>query len=466
MNTVGAFISETFADDMFSSTYKHTTSVKDLVKDISIEEFTILISLASNALRNMKQSSSTLQYKEAIDKEVESYTKALKSQNQQLLEKLDISKRAAITDKESAIESLESKHTKEILNLKTQLDTVKSSLSISESAVLQIKGQFADISTKSEEVYKISLAELSKQKDTQYTNEIARIESMNKERFSQYESQHKEGMTMLTKTYSDQENKLKSQLEQTLVSSEIGKYGELEFEELVEKYTRWGPLTNTSKIPHSGDSTANIKGCSTIFEIKRYTTDVPTKEVEKFIRDIDEHPEVPLGIFISQKSNITGKKSGNFIQTAWTPRSQLLVYVNTFNNHSPQDVLSFIDTCADIALRIFKLSNEHPYDSELSITLQSRIDQVKCVVDREARKIVEFINSINIQKKSLIETITKHHTENNQYIHEAKLSLKTIVEILIGKSEEDTPITEETLDVKITERKRVKAKQTKGASSL
>ena len=437
---MAAFISETFSDGVWSSTYTHTSSVQELVRNITQKEFPILISLAANAIHNMKQSATTLQYKEAIEKEVESYTKALRSQNIQIQEKLDIAKQSAITDRESIVESLESKHSKQISSLTTKIEELKSSLAISESETRQIKSQFALITTKSEETYKLSLAEVIKQKDSQYMNEISRIEAMNKERFSQYDSQHREAMAMLKQTYSEQENKLKHQLEKTLVSSEIGKHGELEFEELVNIYTRWGTLINTSKIPHSADLTGSIKGCSTMFEIKRYSSDVPTKEVDKFLRDMDEHPEVPLGVFISQKSNIIGKKSGNFIQISWTSRSQLLVFINTFNSHNPQDIFPFIEICSEIALSMFKISNNSQSDSELSIDLQTRIGQAKTIVDCELKRITEFINTINLQKKSLIETITKHHTENSVYMNQSKLSLKTMLDILTGKSEEESTV--------------------------
>lgn len=444
-------MSETFSEGTWSSTYTHTKSVQEIVKDISPDEFCIILSLAANALNNMNHSANTMQYKEAIEKEVDSYTKAITAQNQQLQEKMEASRKAALTERESVIDSLESKYSKEILSLRSQIDALRASLTIAEDGKQQIKDQFSEISAKSDQVYKTSLAEILRQKDIQYTNELARIDAMNKERFYQTEAQHRESMATLKQVYVEQESKLKSQLEKTLVSSEIGKHGELEFEELVENYTRWGPLTNTSKIPHSGDLSGKIKGCSTMFEIKRYTTDVPTKEVEKFLRDMDEHPEVPLGIFISQKSNIIGKKSGNFIQVAWTSRSQLLVYVNNFNSHSPHETFTFLDICAEIALSMFKISKDRPDESDLSISLQMKVDQAKCLVECEVKRMAEFINTINLQKKTLIDTITKHHTENSNYMNQSKLSLKTMLDILVGKSEDE-------IEPDVKPEKKVKAK--------
>ena len=67
---MNAFVSETFSDGVWSSTYTHTSSVQEFIQNITKEEFPILLSLAANAILNIKLSATTLQYKEAIHKEV------------------------------------------------------------------------------------------------------------------------------------------------------------------------------------------------------------------------------------------------------------------------------------------------------------------------------------------------------------------------------------------------------------
>jgi hypothetical protein len=123
--------------------------------------------------------------------------------------------------------------------------------------------------------------------------------------------------------------------------------------------------------------------------------------------------------------------------------------------HSPQDVFTFLDICAEIALSMFKISNERPHESDLSISLQMRVDQAKSIVECEVKRMAEFINTINLQKKSLVETITKHHTENSLYMNQSKLSLKTMLDILVGKSEE---VEESPTPMPEVKQKKVKAK--------
>jgi hypothetical protein len=106
---------------------------------------------------------------------------------------------------------------------------------------------------------------------------------------------------------------------------------------------------------------------------------------------------------------------------------------------------------------MFKISTERPHESDLSISLQLRVDQAKSIVECEVKRMAEFINTINLQKKSLVETITKHHTENSLYMNQSKLSLKTMLDILVGKSEEVEEMVTPTPEVK---QKKTKAKAT------
>jgi hypothetical protein len=324
---------------------------------------------------------------------------------------------------------------------------------------------------KSEEAFKTSLAELVRQSTSAHEKEIARLQDMlhasNKERATQCQAQEAyfKDLLMTAKRQSDADKEreiarlqdmhskisaerakqfetqnkeikeaydaLKVTYSKDLVSSQKGKQGEKEIDELVAEFTRWGPLINTSKLPHATDRSCKIKGCDTFFEVKNYADDVPSKEVAKFQRDMEEHADVPLGVFISLKTNIVGKKGGNFIQFEWTSHSQLLIYINSFYTHSAEDCLAFIDNCADIALSMYKLS-DRPEDSDVTLMLQTRINQAKLIAEKELKKTTELLTTLNLNKKTLIETITKHHTDSSQHIKHSLLSLKELIGFLAG----------------------------------
>ena len=414
-----AFLSETFSNGKWTSTYTHPTSLQSVVKDLTQKEFKVAMTLAVSALQKMNSSAENLSYKEALDKEVKSYTQVLSQEKEDLAAKLDLAKRNAVSEKNLITE----KFLEEIKQL-------KSSLAISEQAVKDIEGR-------SEAIFKNLLDDVKKQMSASHSQEISRVEATYQRFQVNSDQQHKEAMAALKASYSELEDKLRKELGKATAAAsvEIGKQGEMKFEDMVEKYTKWGPLQNTSKLNHHGDRACRIRGCEAMFEVKEYSNDVPSKEVDKFKRDMEEHPDFHLGVFASMNTNIS-KKGGNYVHMEWTSRSQLLIYINRLQSHSLEDIFGFLDICIDIALRMNKMAHERPEDSETCILQQEKINRCKDVVEREIKRITEFMNTMSINKNTLLQTITKHYDENRIFMKQVGQSLKETLEILSGKSQE------------------------------
>jgi hypothetical protein len=120
----------------------------------------------------------------------------------------------------------------------------------------------------------------------------------------------------------------------------------------------------------------------------------------------------------------------------WTSRSQLLIYINRLQSHSLEDIFGFLDICIDIALRMNKMAHERPEDSETCILQQEKINRCKDVAEREIKRISDFMNTMSINKNTLLQTITKHYDENRIFMKQVGQSLKETLEILSGKSQE------------------------------
>jgi len=415
-----AFVSETFSDGKWTSTYTHPHSMQSVAKDLTQKEFKVAMTLAVSALQKMNSSAENLSYKEALDKEVKSYTQSLSQEKEDLEARLELAKKNAASERIIITE----KFSEEIKQL-------KSSLAISEQAV-------KDISGKSDIMFKNLLDNMKKEMAASHSQEISRVEATYQRFQVNSDQQHKEAMAALKASYSELEDKLRKELGKATAAAasvEIGKQGEMKFEDMVEKYTRWGPLVNTSKLNHHGDRMCKIRGCEAMFEVKDYTSDIPSKEVDKFKRDMEEHPDFHLGVFASMNTNIS-KKSGSYIQMEWTSRSQLLIYINRLQSHSLEDIFGFLDVCVDIALRMNKMAHERPEDSDTCILQQERINRCKDVAEREMKRIVDYMNTININKNTLIQTITKHYDENRIFMKQVVASLNESLEILSGKSQE------------------------------
>ena len=178
-----------------------------------------------------------------------------------------------------------------------------------------------------------------------------------------------------------------------------------------------------------------------MFEIKNYQSTIPSTEINKFLRDMKEHRESPLGVFVSLHTNIS-KKQGNYIQIEWTEDSQLLVYISSFYTHSIPDTLSFIDSCATIALTVYKSAAAAAAaaagnkDSEVSIGLQSRIELAKHSISSEVKGVTDCMQSLTQNKKDIVSLIDKQYIEHQSKLNKMKTGLTDILHILLGKHED------------------------------
>lgn len=432
-----ALLSEVKEGDTYVSTYQHPNSISEIMKEFTPQEFETIITLAVSALKELHSSSTTLQYKDMLSKEIAKQTDKFQVEISELLAK-----------QEKETQSLQVTHKRKLADLDSELKTLRSELQISEFSLQKMREQFEELKKTSNSVLQTSIQEIIKQKEDQYQKEIERLqtlhtkmvdrlESQAKERVIQCDTQHKESLEKLKELYTEKEEKLRKDFEKSLVSSERGKQGEQEFEDLVKEYVLWPPLVNMSKTSHGTDRGCRIRRCNTLFEIKNYTNDVPSKEVEKFERDMAENSDVPLGVFISLRTNITSKKSGNFIVINWTPKSQLLLYINSFYTHSPGDVLTFIDMCADIAWMVFDTARKSPQESESTLQLESKIEQVKVFVEKELKRTTEFLTTLAHDKKFMIEQITKQNTAYTYSVQQSKQALQGMLSILVGIGIED-----------------------------
>jgi hypothetical protein len=395
---MNSFVSETFKDGEWLSTFRHSESIKDIVADLSNDNFLVLIRLASSALKHLHTSTKTIQYKEALEKEITLHTQRLQQTAKETYDSLAFEK-----------ESAENKHSLEIVRLRATIEE----LQIQNKS---IKEQFADIQIASEKTFRSSLDTLKAEKDEQYSKEIARLREDTKERISE-----------LQKIYNEIDLRIKKE---SAVSSEIGKKGERDFETLAGEYTEWGTLINTSKIPHNADWACIIRNCNTLFEIKNYTSDIPLREITKFEDDIKLHGDVHFGAFISMNTPLQGKRFDKMITIDWTTTSQMLVYISCFHKQDMPAMFMFLDMCADIAYKCYRIVNDRPDDSESCLRLQGKIKQIQCLVEKEILNMTTWIRDLKGDHQLAIDLLTKQHTMNLSKISHMKTSLIDMIEIL------------------------------------
>jgi len=229
-------------------------------------------------------------------------------------------------------------------------------------------------------------------------------------------------------------------------SSKKGKLGEsLAMNSLKKKYPDW-KIENTTGTAHESDLFAYSDNYGKIlYEIKTYSSNVPSKEIQKFKDDMVT-TNSKYGIFVSQTSGIVGKKLIDYEIID----NSILVYISCagLNGHGieigTEFLLSLIDSgyldrrhllkndnIRDVLYEI----NESMYELNECINNFSRIkmqidehrNTMNRSVDMMYRNVVEYSTKANITYDTLLEKIRKHKPVNISLLEE-NIDFKNIVD--------------------------------------
>jgi 23S rRNA pseudoU1915 N3-methylase RlmH len=199
------------------------------------------------------------------------------------------------------------------------------------------------------------------------------------------------------------EQELQVKLQRSVSSVFRGQDGEAYFGNIAKEKKGWH-LENTSKIPHSCDYSSTILNTPVFFELKNYgTAAVKHDEVTKFLRDMKEHPEVLVGIFISLRTGISGKSSSTPISIDWVHENQCVVYIQTLSDLDIDHVLSLIEQIVHIT-NIFN-RNISLKDMKEDGIIQQRIDRAKIFLDQSITRGNKLLKRIITDNRAQIEAI-------------------------------------------------------------
>ena len=229
-------------------------------------------------------------------------------------------------------------------------------------------------------------------------------------------------------------------------SSKKGKLGEsLAMNSLKKKYPDW-TIENTTGTAHESDLFAYSDNYGKIlYEIKTYSSNVPSKEIQKFKDDMTT-TNSKYGIFVSQTSGIVGKKLIDYEII----NNSILVYISCagLNGHGieigTEFLLSLIDSGYldkrhllknDNIRDVLHEINESMYELNECINNFSRIkmqidehrNTMNRSVDMMYRNVVEYNTKANITYDTLLEKIRKHKPVNISLLEE-NIDFKNIVD--------------------------------------
>ena len=425
-----AFVSERYEAGEWVSCFRHTESIRDTLADISKADFATLIRLASSSLTSMHKEATNVQYKESLDREVEEQTQRVKRKAEEEMSRVLADKQQELARLRTTITELEVQkeaHHRNDAEYRASLRSIQEGATSTHAKEIErlhaytqsLQAQILQTQERSQQGFQGSLQMI----EERYSKEVERVREDMRVRVAELQA-------LL----------LKAEESRKMGSCDIGQRGEREFEELAAEYTRWGPLENTSKQAHSADWCCIVRKCKAYFEVKNYASDVPKAEVTKFEKDMALHSDAPLGVFLSLKSRLQGKKYNEIITIEWSPASQMLVYINFLTKQDMKGVFAFLDVCIDIAFRTHRLAQTTPNESEESVRLQEKLVKVKALLGHELLRTAEWIKETRAETKAVTDLLLKQGVVTLEKINHSRSTLLSVLGVLDGQDMEEPEI--------------------------
>jgi len=227
------------------------------------------------------------------------------------------------------------------------------------------------------------------------------------------------------------EQEMQVKIQRSASSVFRGQDGEAYFGTIVKERKGW-TLENTSKIPHSCDYASRILNTPVFFELKNYgTATVKHDEVTKFLRDMKEHPEVLVGIFISLHTGISGKLPCTPISIDWIHGNQCVVYIQSLTDLDIDHVLSLIEQIVNIT-NIFNKHLSITETKEDTLFYQERIERAKVFLDQtitRGTKLIKRVVSDKQEQIKMIELSTSHVISELKHQH---ADITSSIDTLLG----------------------------------
>ena len=397
-NSIGdiLILSSSEGKQSFTLTIPKNYEVPQILYQLVPSDLALVLDLAVKAYSFLSQSSNQVSYKEALEKEV-----------------------AEIRDEqERAVKAVTSQYKASMLEREGEVEQLKLELSLAKANNLCLK----------EDVHEQVKTELARAKELldQTRDECLRLME---DRYKKEAEKDRERL--------DQEwqrvRQLQEQLNEKVSRSSVarGRQGETEFVDLIAMHTTW-KVTDTSKVPHSADICVAIGNCQARIEVKNYKNTVPKTEVDKFYRDMSEHPETPFGIFVSMKTSIAVNLPGDVIKIGWTDQHhQMVAFVPNFSDYDPKVLLCIFESLARVADKAYNVDSNSKSDEALNYEL--KCIQLSTLITDQLKALRAFEQKIHHDKKSQLALIAQQFSAYKQCVDVCIAALQSAIHIVSGE---------------------------------
>jgi hypothetical protein len=247
-------------------------------------------------------------------------------------------------------------------------------------------------------------------------------------------------------------------LKTTTGSKKKGDQGEAVFCELLKRaFGSEGSgdefeVNNVGKEGYQGDLRMRWRDHNLMWEIKNYDRNVDKKEVQKFIRDMEESKDISMGIMVSMNTGIAGHTKAGDIDIEVLADGRICVYLCNFFSVAQEPIL-YLQSLKPFFQTFLSYKETQKMgsgdDETLSKRLLDRFEHHRGIMLKLLKKHEEstrkFKNTIAHSKKQMDQTWQTISVEMREAENSVKLLLETMMEIPTAETiqEEEEEVKEE-----------------------
>lgn len=215
-----------------------------------------------------------------------------------------------------------------------------------------------------------------------------------------------------------------------------GQLGEEEFAEMAAAMG-WG-LERTAKESRSCDYRGEVAGMAVFFEVKAHERRVPSADVDKFKRDMNEHPEVGAGVFVALHAPMGRGSNSSGSQGFWTEFTgdgRLLVFVSELlvaGEETARLQLSAVARLLEVAVRINKARLAG--DGDQLAGYKMRVEAAEKYILAVKERARETFNTLHNDKRNLLSTLQASYERLAFMIRGLQTDVQMTLGALLGEA--------------------------------
>jgi hypothetical protein len=216
-------------------------------------------------------------------------------------------------------------------------------------------------------------------------------------------------------------------------SKEKGDLGEAIVEDLIKKAYDCD-VRLVARTAHTADIRMTRTKGTYFWEVKNYSRMVDKEEIEKFKRDMRDHPDIRGGFLVALSQGIVGKVRGGNIDIEFLENGRFIVYISHLMKQN--DIVFYLQILRPLLDAFEQVTPTITEDSEIVRNLEQKAFLISNLLKTHEQTIVKHRNSLLTHQKRN----DAMFSEFKSYLIESETQTTNLLKIAMGNYTEQNEI--------------------------